>query len=305
MKPILVVFAAGMGSRYGSLKQMDRIGREGEVLLHFSVYDAVRAGFERVVFVIRRAIEKDFTEVVLKRLPKELKYSLAFQEIDTLIPEELFAQAKANGREQPWGTAHALICASEQLDAPFLVINADDFYGREAFSVMAQFLSEDNQKNGAVATYSLGKTLKTAGGVTRRVCAFKDGLLTSVDETPNIEKKGNLIISTFADGRKKQLLPAAPVSMKFWGFPLSALDSIKFFFYEYLKQLILTRKHECYIPLAVDWLVKNHRLSIRQLKTASEWFGITWFEDRQNAIARIMDLNSKGVYPAPLWEGAR
>jgi hypothetical protein len=256
------------------------------------------------VFVIRRAIEKDFTEVVLKRFPKELKYSLAFQEIDTQIPAELFAQAKANGREQPWGTAHALICASEQLDAPFLVINADDFYGREAFRVMAQFLSDGSQENGAVVTYSLNKTLNALGGVTRRVCAFKGGFLTSIDETPNIEKKGNLIVSTFTDGRKKQLLPDTPVSMNFWGFPVSALEGIKFFFYEYLKQLILTRKHECFVPLAVDWLVKNKRLTIQQLKTDSEWFGITWLEDRQNAIARIMDLNRKGVYPSPLWKSA-
>jgi choline kinase len=301
MKPILVVLAAGMGSRYGALKQMDRIGRGGEVLLHYSVYDAMRAGFERVVFVIRQAIEKDFTEVVLNRMDTSVKYSLAFQELDTLIPPELFTHAKANGRTQPWGTTHALICAADQLDAPFLVINSDDFYGREAFASMGQFLSAPDTANGAIVTYTLGKTLSATGSVTRGICNIQGGYLKNIEEHHKIEKKGNLIFNTAPDGKKKQFMPDTPVSMNFWGFQPGALPGIKDFFYEYLKQLAATLRHECYIPLAADWLIKNNCLKIQLLKATSEWFGITWQADRQNAIARIMDLNSKGVYPSPLW----
>jgi NDP-sugar pyrophosphorylase family protein len=302
MMPILVVLAAGIGSRYGALKQMDRVGRGGETMLHFSVFDAMRAGFERVVFVIRRAIEHDFSEVVLKRLDSSVKYSLAFQELDALIPPDLWQQAQANGRTQPWGTAHALLCAEGQLDAPFLVINSDDFYGREAFAAMGHFLSDPAVANGAIVTYMLGKTLSSTGTVTRGVCVVKDGFLKSVEEFHKIEKKGTIIFNTSPDGKKRQFMPDTPVSMNFWGFPVGALAKIKDFFYQYLKHLVLTRQHECYLPLAADWLVKNNLLKIQSLKTASEWFGITWQEDRQHAIARIMDLNRMGVYPSPLWQ---
>jgi hypothetical protein len=302
MKPILVVLAAGIGSRYGALKQMDRIGRGGEVLLHYAVYDALRSGFDRVVFVIRHAIEKDFNEVVIQRMDSGVKYSLAFQELDTLIPADLWDKAKANGRTQPWGTVHAIICAADQLDAPFLVISSDDFYGRAAFGAMGNFLSAPEVKNGAIVTYPLGKTLSATGTVTRGVCELKDGLLKGVEEFHKIEKKGNIIFNTSPDGKKKQFMPETPVSMNFWGFPLAAIEPVKKFFYEYMTHLVLTRQHECYIPLAADWLVKNGMLKIQSIKTSAEWFGITWQEDRQDAIARIMDLNRAGVYPSPLWK---
>jgi hypothetical protein len=300
--PILVVLAAGMGGRYGALKQMDRIGRGGEVLLHFSVYDAVRSGFEKVVFVIRHAIEKDFAEVVLKRLPASIEYSIAYQELDTLIPPEIFAAAQANGRTQPWGTTHALLCAAEQLDRPFLVINSDDFYGLDAFQAMGRFLQDpDTAGDGAIVTYLLAKTLSARGAVTRAVCTVNNGFLKNTEELHAIEKKGNIIFNTDSEGKKKQLMPDTPVSMNFWGFPPQVLAPIQQFFSEYLAALAKTRRHECYIPLATDWLIKKELIRIHVLKADSQWFGITWQGDRQDAITRIMDLNREGVYPSPLW----
>jgi hypothetical protein len=231
-----------------------------------------------------------------------VNYSLAFQELDTLIPQDLWDKAKANGRTQPWGTVHALICAADQIDAPFLVISSDDFYGRAAFTAMGNFLGAPEVKNGAIVAYRLGKTLSATGSVTRGVCEVKGGFLKSVEEFHKIEKKGNIIFNTSPDGKKKQFMPDAPVSMNFWGFPLAAIEPIKKFFYEYMTHLVLTRRHECYIPLAADWLIKNNILKIQSVKTSEEWFGITWQEDRQDAIARIMDLNRAGVYPSPLWK---
>jgi NDP-sugar pyrophosphorylase family protein len=295
--------AAGMGGRYGALKQMDRIGRGGEVLLHYSVYDAARSGFEKAVFVIRHAIEKDFYEVVLKRLPPSIKYSVVYQELDTNIPPEIYAASQALGRTQPWGTTHAILCAADQLDAPFLAINADDFYGLNAFKAMSQFLtSPQGAEEGAIVTYVLAKTLSATGAVTRAVCKINDGLLKGVEELHAIEKKGTIIFNTDSEGKKKQLMPDTPVSMNFWGFPPSALPHFQKFFSEYLLQLVKTRRHECYIPLVVDWLIRQGAITVRSLKTVSEWFGITWQADRQDAIMRILDLNRAGVYPSPLWE---
>jgi len=298
----LVVLAAGMGSRYGALKQIDRVGRGGEVLLHYAVYDAMRAGFEKVVFIIRHAIEQDFREVVLKRIDSRVKYSIAYQELDTLIPPEIFKKAQENGRTQPWGTTHALLCAADQIDSPFLVINSDDFYGHEAFAAMGQFLRNPALADGAIVTYVLNKTLSLQGAVTRGVCTVHDGLLKSIEELHAIEKKGNIIFNTSPDGKKKQLMPDTPVSMNFWGFPASSLAHIKVFFDEYLVSLANTRRHECYIPLAVDYLIKKNLLKVQQLKVVADWFGITWKEDHQEALRRIMSLEQKGVYTSPLWK---
>jgi choline kinase len=189
-KPILVVLAAGMGSRYGGLNQMEKFGKGGEVLLDYSVFDALRGGFEKVVFIIRHDIEKDFREIVLARMEGKVKYDLAFQDLDTLIPPAIFAEAKKAGRTKPWGTAHALLCAADKLDAPFAVLNADDFYGREAFAAIGKFLSggssagisEPDLKDSAIVPYKLEPTLSPQGTVARGVCEIKDGYLTNVDE---------------------------------------------------------------------------------------------------------------------------
>lgn len=217
--PILVVMAAGMGSRYGGLKQMDRIGKNGEVLLDYSVFDAIRSGFTKVVFIIRHDIEKDFRELVLARLGSQVNCEIAFQEMDSLVPEDIYKRVTALGRTKPWGTAHALLCAAPCIDAPFAVLNADDFYGREAFAVLGKYLADPASKDAAIVPYKVEPTLSPQGTVTRGVCEIKDGYLTSVNELLAIEKKDGRIFNTNPDGSIRELASDTPVSMNFWGFP--------------------------------------------------------------------------------------
>jgi dTDP-glucose pyrophosphorylase len=299
--PILVVLAAGIGSRYGGLKQMDRIGKSGEVLLDYSVFDARRAGFTKVVFIIRRDIEKDFRELVLSRLKGRIECELAFQELDSIIPAGVLAESRKTGRTKPWGTAHALLCARDRIDAPFTVLNADDFYGREAFAAMGDYLSDPANTDGAIVPFRLEKTLSSQGTVTRGVCGVSQGYLSSVDELKAIEKKDGGIFNTGSDGTRQDLAADTPVSMNFWGFPVSIFPKLQNYFDDFLKTAGSELKSECYLPLAVDWFIKKGFLKIRVLKADSEWFGVTYKEDRETAINRIAELVSQGVYPASLW----
>jgi hypothetical protein len=303
--PILVVLAAGMGSRYGGLKQMDKIGKNGEVLLDYSVYDALRSGFEKAVFIIRHDIEKDFRELVLARMGSKVKWELAFQDPESLIPPELFAAAQKAGRTKPWGTAHALLCAAEKIDAPFTVLNADDFYGREAFEVMGRHLSGPNANDPAIVPYRLEKTLSPRGTVTRGVCALNGDYLTSVDELTAIEKKDGRIFNTNPDGSIRELAADTPVSMNFWGFPPAILTEFKKYVDDFLKvfasDMAGNIKSECYIPTAADHFIKNNIIRIKTLRANSDWFGVTYKEDREAAIKKIEGLTASGVYPASLW----
>jgi dihydrofolate reductase/choline kinase len=304
-EPILVVLAAGMGSRYGGLKQMDRIGKNGEVLLDYSVYDALKSGFGKIVFIIRHDIEKDFRELVLARMGAKVQWDLAFQDPDTLIPPELFAKAQQAGRTKPWGTAHALLCAAEKIDAPFTVLNADDFYGREAFQVMGAYLSAPVVKDAAIVPYRLEKTLSPRGTVTRGVCAIKDGFLVSVDELTAIEKKDGRIFNTGPGGSEQDLSADTPASMNFWGFPETIMPSFKTYFDDFLKTFAAdisgNIKGECYLPKAADWFIKNNITRIKSLDADSDWFGVTYKEDRETAVKKIEELSARGVYPASLW----
>ncbi|MDR2619384.1 MAG: hypothetical protein LBC62_10990 [Treponema sp.] len=300
--PILVVLAAGVGSRYGGLKQMDKFGKNGEVLLDYSVFDALRGGFEKAVFIIRHDIEKDFREIVLARMEGKVKYELAFQELDTLIPQAVYAEAKKLGRTKPWGTAHALLCAADKLDAPFAVLNADDFYGQEAFAAIGKFLSEPDLKDSAIVPYRLEPTLSPQGTVARGVCEIKDDYLVSVEELLAIEKKNGEIFNTASDGTR-QILPADSwVSMNFWGFPVSVIPHFRKYFEDFIALSARELKSECYLPKAADWLIKKGFTRIRALKTASEWFGVTYKEDRDAAVKRLNELTAQGVYPSPLWK---
>jgi dTDP-glucose pyrophosphorylase len=302
MKPILVILAAGMGSRYGGLKQIDRIGKNGEVLLDYSVYDALQSGFGKVVFIIRRDIEGDFKEIVLDRMGSSVPYELAYQELDSLLPPDLKEYAAKTGRTKPWGTAHALLCAAPFIDAPFTVINSDDFYGREAFRVMGAYLSAPDLQEGAIVPYRLEKTLSSKGTVTRGVCVVKDSYLVSVDELKSIEKQGGVIFNTGEDGTRRELAADTPVSMNFWGFPPGCLPHIRDFFGEFCETSGKEPKSECYIPLAADRLIKKGYLRLKVLSAESEWFGVTYQEDRAEAQRRIGELGSAGVYPARLWK---
>ena len=303
--PILVVLAAGMGSRYGGLKQMDKIGKNGEVLLDYSVYDAVKSGFEKVVFIIRHDIEKDFRELVLARMGSKVKWELAFQDPDSLIPADIFAAAQKAGRVKPWGTAHALLCAADKIDAPFTVLNADDFYGREAFAVIAQHLSGPNAAEPVIVPYQLEKTLSPKGTVARGVCELQGDYLVSVDELTSIEKKDGRIFNTNPDGSIRDLAADTPVSMNFWGFPETILPEFKKYFDDFLKTFAADMpgniKSECFIPKAADLFIKQNIIKIKALRANSDWFGVTYKEDREAAIKKLEGLTAAGVYPASLW----
>jgi len=302
--PILVVLAAGIGSRYGGLKQMDKIGRNGEVLLDFSVYDAVKSGFEKIVFIIRHDIEKDFHEQVLSRMGSKVKFELAFQDADSLIPPDVFAAAQKAGRTKPWGTGHALLCAADKIDAPFTVINADDFYGREAYNVMCKHLCGSNAAP-AIVPYRLEKTLSLQGTVARGVCKVEGGYLTGVDELTAIEKKDGRIFNTAPDGAVRDLLPETPVSMNFWGFSPDILPEFKKYFDDFLQTFAADIekqiKSECFIPKAVDYFIKQGIINVKVLTANSDWFGVTYKEDREAAIKKINELTICGVYPSSLW----
>jgi len=302
----LVVLAAGMGSRYGGLKQMDRLGKNGEVLLDYSVFDAIRSGFEKVVFIIRRDIEKDFRETVFARVESKVQCELAFQEMDSLIPSDLFARAKEAGRTKPWGTTHALLCAVAKLNGPFAVINADDFYGREAFAVLGEHLSGPAGNEPVIVPYRLDKTLSSQGTVARGVCEVSDGYLVSVEELTAIERRDGRIINTGPKGETRKLADDSPVSMNFWGFPTTLLPEFRKYFDEFLKTFAAdipgNIKSECFIPRAADQFIGKGVTKIKVLEANSDWFGVTYREDREAAIKKLSDLTQAGVYPEPLWQ---
>ncbi|MDR3139392.1 MAG: hypothetical protein LBT95_06925, partial [Treponema sp.] len=222
-------------------------------------------------------------------------------ELDSLIPAELFAGVKSLGRTKPWGTTHALLCAADRIDAPFAVINADDFYGREAFTALGRYLSSPGLAEGAIVPYKLEKTLSPQGTVARGVCEVKEDYLVSVNELTAIAREGEGIFNTAAGGSKFKLAPDTPVSMNFWGFPPAILPQFKTYFENFLKSSAGQLKSECYIPLAADWFIKNQLLKIRVLRADAPWFGVTYKEDREAAINRIADLVARGIYPERLW----
>jgi dTDP-glucose pyrophosphorylase len=309
-KPTLVILAAGMGSRYGGLKQIDPIGAAGEALLDYSVYDAIRSGFGKIIFIIRGSIEKDFKNIVLKRMSasnEPIPCEIAFQELDSLLPPALAEYTAKSGRTKPWGTVHALLCAAKFIDTPFAIINADDFYGREAFAALGAHLSSSNATNGAIVPYKLEKTLSPKGTVSRGKCVIKDDYLVSVDELKAIEKgydmdkQKSIIFNTDDNGLQQALAADTPVSMNCWGFPQSILPHFQRYFDEFLLNQGKEEKSECYIPLAVDWLIKNKLLKVNVLNAESEWFGVTYKEDKEAAQQRIAALTEAGVYPAKLW----
>jgi len=300
--PILVVLAAGIGSRYGGIKQMEKFGKNGEVLLDYSVFDALRSGFERVVFIIRHDLEKDFRETVLVRMEGKVKYGLAFQELDSLIPADILAEAKKNGRTKPWGTTHALLCAADLIDAPFAAINADDFYGREAFAALGEFLAGPDLKDGAMVRYKLESTLSTIGTVARGCCEVSGEYLVSIEELTAIEKKEGVIFNTEPDGSRRELKPDTPVSLNFFGYPAGIMPRFRQYFDEFIAASGKELKSECYLPKASDWFIRNNYLKMRALHADSEWFGVTYKEDKEAAIKRLEALTAQGVYPEQLWK---
>jgi hypothetical protein len=303
--PILVLLAAGIGSRYGGLKQMDRLGKNGEVLLDYSVYDALKSGFEKIVFIIRHDIEKDFKDIALARMGTKVKWELAFQDPDSLIPPDIYKKAQKAGRTKPWGTAHALLCAADKIDAPFAVINADDFYGRGAFQAIGKYLCGTSSGESVIVPYRLDKTLSPQGTVARGLCEIKDDYLVTVDELTAIAEKDGAVFNTNPDGSIRHLASDSPVSMNFWGFPPAILPEFKKYFDMFLESFaadIPARiKSECFIPKAADHFIKQGIAKIKVLRADSDWFGVTYREDREAAVKKLAGLTQAGVYPDSLW----
>lgn len=301
VKPTLLVLAAGMGSRYGSLKQMDGVGPNGEAIIDYSVYDAVRAGFGKVVFVIRHSFEAEFKEVFnAKRFGGKIAVEYVFQELDKL-PEGF---SLPEGRVKPWGTNHAVMMASEVINEPFAVINADDFYGREAYATMCDYLKTlaDSRQKYCMVGYQVSKTLSENGTVSRGVCSVdNEGNLTGMVERTQIERVNGTIL--FHDGGADEpLAEDTPVSMNLFGFTPDYFVYSEEYFREFLKANIENLKSEFFIPLMVNKLIGDGTSTMRVLRTASEWFGVTYKEDKPQLMANIERLIGEGVYPRNLWE---
>lgn len=305
-KPVLVVLAAGMGSRYGGLKQIDPVGSQGEAILDYSLFDAYEAGFETAVIIIKEAIAKDFMETAGKRLekcPMEIRY--AYQELDKL-PEGF---SVPEGRTKPWGTSHAVLCAAEAIgDAPFAVINADDYYGKSAFKVIYEALC--NAKDGAVydyymVGYRLGNTVTEHGSVARGVCCTDGaGNLTTIAERTRIEKHPEGIYYT-EDGQVWVELPEdTVVSMNFWGYTPSFLKEVRERFPKFLEKALRENpeKAEFYLPLAVEQLLSEGKARVKVLSSPDKWYGVTYAADKPAVVAALKEKTEQGLYPDGLWK---
>ena len=299
MKPTLFILAAGMGSRYGGLKQLDGLGPNGETIMDYSVFDAMRAGFGKVVFVIRKDFEEDFRKVVLSKYADHVPCEVCFQGIVNL-PEGFTRNPE---RTKPWGTNHAVLMAKDIIKEPFMVINADDFYGKESFEVMAKFLLDVNGQEGkyCMAGYRVGNTLSEHGTVSRGVCATdKMGFLTDVVERTAIENKNGRVV--YQDNGVDVEIPfETPVSMNMWGFTPEYFTYAEEAFKAFLTENSQELKAEFYIPTLVNDMIKSGKATCQVLDTTAKWFGVTYADDRQMVVDKIQALVDAGVYPNKLF----
>lgn len=301
VKPTLVVLAAGMGSRYGSLKQLDGLGPSGETIMDYSIFDAIRAGFGKVVFIIRRSFEQDFRDKILSKYEGRIAVDVVFQEMDKL-PEGFTVP---EGREKPWGTNHAVMMAKTAVQEPFAVINADDFYGRTGFKVLADklvALSGGTNKYCMVG-YRVGNTLSESGSVARGVCEVDaNNFLTGVVERTAIERNAEgKIAFTDEHGTEQFLADNTPVSMNMWGFTPDYFEHSDAHFADFLRKSEGNLKAEYYIPLVVNELVKSGTATCEVLDTPDQWFGVTYAADRDGVVAKINALVAAGEYPTQLF----
>ncbi len=306
-KPVLVVLAAGMGSRYGGLKQIDPVGSHGEAILDYSLFDAHEAGFETAVIIIKEAIKKDFMDTVgarLKNCPMEIRY--AYQEMEKEIPAGYQIPAE---RVKPWGTSHAVLCAKNEIgDAPFAVINADDYYGKSAYKVIYEFLSQCD----AAATdycmvgYQLGNTVTDNGSVARGVCETNaEGYLTHIVERTKIEKRSDGIFFLDDDGEAWVKVDAmTPVSMNMWGYTHSFIDEVAKRFPEFLNTVVPGNpaKAEFFLPSTVGALLSENKATVKVLRSADRWFGVTYAADKPEVVAALKEKHEQGLYPDGLWK---
>lgn len=300
MKPALVILAAGIGSRYGSLKQVDPVGPSGETIMDYSLFDALRAGFGRCVFIIQRSMEQEFRDVILRKLEGRVEADFVFQEMGDLpagfsVPPD---------RTKPWGTAHAVLAAEPKIEGPFAVINADDFYGYDAFRVMGEFLAgvSRTENRFAVVGYDLDSTLSDYGSVARGVCEVnREGYLEGIVERTRIVRTKFGIVSEDPSGRHIPLGPEKTVSMNFWGFTPVYFGYTRAVFTKFLEDHGADPKAEFFIPLAVNQMIKDQAASCRVLPTTARWFGVTYKADRPMVVETLARLAAAGEYPADLW----
>lgn len=303
-EPILVILAAGMGSRYGGLKQMDPIGPSGEVILDYSIFDARRAGFKRVLFLIKHEIEQDFKQMIGSHIEPHMEVMYGYQQLDMIPADSRIPE----GRVKPWGTGHAVLCCRELIDAPFLVINADDYYGVDAFRVAYEALCtlrDDDKARYFMVGYELSKTLTENGSVARGVCTVDEaGCLTTVTERTHIIGSCDGPLYT-EDGTNYVRLPKdAPVSMNMFGFTPSLIAEMERTFPVFLKETVPGNpmKAEYFLPGVVNAMLSRDAASVRVLRCADRWYGVTYREDKPMVMAALRRMADEGLYPTPLWK---
>lgn len=301
-EPVLVIMAAGMGSRYGGLKQIDPIGSQGEIIMDFSVYDAIQAGFKKVVFIIKKENELDFKETIGDRLSKIIDVSYVYQQLDNLpsgyeVPTD---------RVKPWGTGHAILCCKDVVDGPFAAINADDYYGQEAFKLVYDYLKhhqDDEKYRYTMVGYVLENTLTDHGYVARGICESQNGYLTGIKERTHIERKDDLV--QFLEGDTYTPVdPTCTVSMNLWGFTSSFFNELEMRFTQFLDHALINDplKAEYFLPNVVGTLINEESATVKVLESKDKWYGVTYKEDKPVVVAAIQALKEKGIYPENLWE---
>ncbi|MBO5236236.1 MAG: hypothetical protein J6B32_03890 [Spirochaetaceae bacterium] len=301
MKPTLLVLAAGMGSRYGGVKQIDGVGLHEETLLDFATFDAMKSGFGKVIYIIRKDIEKDFRERFFDRVAKNFNAEYIFQTPQSLLTDEQFAQVTK--RTKPWGTLHAVLCAESIINEPFAVINADDYYGRSAFETLSNHLSniDANSNEHAMVGFVLQNTMSPSGTVTRAVCQVQDGYLVSMKENSNIGYDGDKIFSVL-DGNKIQLTGKEWVSMNFFGFSPTVFQDFSAYWRNFVSKSLTSEKDEALLPEAASQIVSKGHGKIKVYTTEEMWFGMTYPQDRPMVKAEISKKINSGYYPEELWK---
>ena len=304
-EPVLVVMAAGMGSRYGGLKQIDPVDQEGHIIMDFSIYDAVRAGFKKVIFIIKKENEQDFRDAIGDRLSDKVEIVYVHQDLNN-IPEGFQVP---EGRVKPWGTGHAILSCLGTVDAPFAVINADDYYGSHAFQMIYDYLTshEDDEKyRYTMVGYVLENTLTENGHVARGVCVTdENGYLQEINERTHIEKRGDETAYTEDDGATWTVIPEGSiVSMNMWGFSQSILKELKDRFAKFLDENLEGNPMKCeyFLPFVVDELLGEDKATVQVLKSLDKWYGVTYKEDKPVVVAAIQKLKDDGLYPQRLWD---
>ena len=288
----LLIMAAGMGSRYGGLKQLDSVGTSGETIIDYSVYDAIRSGFNKVIFIIRKDFEDDFKSQITEKYKDSIKVEFAFQELNNL-PDNFNLPA---GRKKPWGTGHAILSAANIINEPFVAINGDDFYGLESYKVISEYY-KNGGKSFSMVAFELGKTLSDFGTVTRGLCTVKGELLETVIETGELKWQDNAVTSN----RDIDLNGTEPVSMNMWGFTPDLFVYLKSMFKDFLDKEGSEMKSEYLIPSVVNTLIEDNKKHVKVLRSSSSWFGVTYINDKPYVVQKIEELVRQGLYPEKLF----